>query len=200
MQNRKFHNRISLRLKDYDYSQSGLYFITINTRKFKHMFGRIINKKMILNEAGKMIYKWYYEIENKYPDKFCHEMIIMPNHFHCIIENAPEETPNANTILLPKCTKTVLLPQKSSTVLLPLRGQQYGPNNKKFHTTIGDAIGWFKTMTTNEYIRGVKNHNWKKFDKKLWHRNYYERIVRNKRAYIDIANYIIRNPEKWDKG
>jgi len=44
-------------------------------------------KQMILNDAGKMVERWYHELENKYPDKRCHEMVIMPNHFHCIIEN-----------------------------------------------------------------------------------------------------------------
>ena len=42
---------------------------------------------MILNDACKMAERWYRELENKYPDKRCHEMVIMPNHFHCIIEN-----------------------------------------------------------------------------------------------------------------
>lgn len=41
---------------------------------------------MGLNDAGKMIEKWYFELDNKYPDIRCHEMIVMPNHFHCIIE------------------------------------------------------------------------------------------------------------------
>jgi REP element-mobilizing transposase RayT len=51
------------------------------------MFGAIENGEMVLNDAGKMIVGWYYELENKYPDKQCHEMVVMPNHFHCIIEN-----------------------------------------------------------------------------------------------------------------
>lgn len=85
--NPKIHNRQSIRLKGHDYSQSGLYFITICCQNNAHMFGRIMNGKMILNDAGKMIEKWYYELENKYPDKRCHEMVVMPNHFHCILEN-----------------------------------------------------------------------------------------------------------------
>jgi hypothetical protein len=43
--------------------------------------------EIILNDAGKMIEKWYYELMNKFPDIKCHQMIVMPNHFHCIIEN-----------------------------------------------------------------------------------------------------------------
>ena len=49
---------------------------------------------MVLNDAGKMIEKWHLELENKYPDKMCHQMVIMPNHFHCIIENVRDDNNN----------------------------------------------------------------------------------------------------------
>jgi REP element-mobilizing transposase RayT len=52
-------------------------------------------------------------------------------------------------------------------------------------------------MTTNEYIRGVKNLNWEPFDKKLWQRNYWEHIVRDENSYFKITNYIINNPMNW---
>jgi REP element-mobilizing transposase RayT len=52
-------------------------------------------------------------------------------------------------------------------------------------------------MTTNEYIRGVKSNGWKPFNRKLWQRNYYEHIIRNKNAYKNITNYIKNNPSKW---
>ena len=60
------------------------------------------------------------------------------------------------------------------------------------------VVQWFKTMTTNEYIRNVKQNNWRTFDKKLWQRNYWEHIIRNENEYQRIAQYIIDNPKKWD--
>lgn len=54
-------------------------------------------------------------------------------------------------------------------------------------------------MTTNEYIRGVKNLGWQTFDGKLWQRNYYEHIIRNEQSYHNISNYIINNPAKWQE-
>jgi len=54
-------------------------------------------------------------------------------------------------------------------------------------------------MTTNEYIRGVKTLGWQRFDKKLWQRNYWERIIRDEQSYQRIANYIINNPANWGK-
>ena len=59
------------------------------------------------------------------------------------------------------------------------------------------VVQWFKTMTTNEYIRGVKNNNWKRFNGKLWQRNYYEHIIRNEQSYHNITKYIKNNPAKW---
>ena len=73
----------------------------------------------------------------------------------------------------------------------------YGPDNKKYGATIGDAMDWFKTMTTNEYIRGVKTLDWPPFNKKLWQRNYYEHIIRDQQSYLRISEYIRNNPAKW---
>ncbi|MEY4106213.1 MAG: hypothetical protein RL181_555, partial [Bacteroidota bacterium] len=67
------------------------------------------------------------------------------------------------------------------------------PNNK----TVGDMMDAFKSITTVEYIRGVKNSGWKPFNGKLWQRNYYERIIRNEKAYETISAYILNNPAKW---
>ena len=95
--NPEIHHRRSIRLKGYDYSREGIYFITICVQDRDCLFGEIVagansdstlrSPIMILNNAGKMVERWYRELENKYPDKRCHEMVIMPNHFHCIIEN-----------------------------------------------------------------------------------------------------------------
>ncbi|MDJ1505578.1 transposase [Xanthocytophaga agilis] len=53
-------------------------------------------------------------------------------------------------------------------------------------------------MTTNEYIRGVKEGNWPSFPGKLWQRNYYEHIIRNARSHQQIAEYITTNPLQWE--
>jgi Transposase and inactivated derivatives len=81
------HRRKNIRLQGYDYARAGLYFLTIVVQNRLHLFGKVINGEMILNDAGRTIEKWYREIENKFPDKRCREMVVMPNHMHCIIEN-----------------------------------------------------------------------------------------------------------------
>jgi hypothetical protein len=59
------------------------------------------------------------------------------------------------------------------------------------------VIQWFKTMTTNEYIRGVKQNGWPSFPGKLWQRNYYEHIIRNENEMARIREYITNNPAQW---
>ena len=59
------------------------------------------------------------------------------------------------------------------------------------------VIQWFKTMTTNEYIRGVKQYGWVPFPGRLWQRNYYEHIVRNENEMSRIREYIRNNPVQW---
>jgi REP element-mobilizing transposase RayT len=60
------------------------------------------------------------------------------------------------------------------------------------------VVQWFKTMTTNEYIRGVKTLGWKPFNKRLWQRNYYEHIIRSEEECSKIAEYIMNNHTKCD--
>ena len=71
--------------------------------------------------------------------------------------------------------------------------------NKGGHTgpPLHAVVQWFKTMTTNEYIRGVKQKNWQQFNKKLWQRNYYEHIIRSEKSYLQISEYIRTNSMKW---
>ena len=150
------HHRRSIRLKGYDYAQAGLYFITICVQNRECMFGEIIDGKMILNDAGKMIENEWINLKKRYENIELHEFITMPNHFHGILEIVVGAAP-----------------------------------------TVGDMMGAFKSISTVEYIRGVKNLNWQPFNGKLWQRDYYEHIIRDERAYENISNYIVNNPAKW---
>ncbi len=188
-------DRKNLRLAGYDYSATGLYFITICTQNRDCLFGRIDNDQMILNDAGQMVEKWFHELENKYPDKKIHEFVVMPNHFHGIVENV-DGTLNI---------------QSDAHVGAPLRGRpidhttaknkssQYGPKNQIFGATIGRSIDWFKTMSTNDYIWGVKNNGWQRFDGKLWQRNFHDHIIRTEQEYELISEYILNNPARWEE-
>lgn len=171
-------NRQSIRLKNYDYSQSGLYFITICTENREYLFGDIVDGKMVVNNIGNMIKKLW----NKIPERF--NMVeldifqIMPNHLHGVIQI------NVGAGFIPARDLISTRDKRATTRVAP---------------TVGDIIGAFKSLTTHEYIINVKNNGWKPFDKRLWQRNYYEHIIRTENDLNKIREYISNNPLMWEK-
>ena len=178
------HHRKSIRLKGYDYSQEGAYFVTICTQNRVCLFGDIVDGQMVLNDAGYMVEKWFLELENKFPDIRCDGYIIMPNHFHCIVVNVGAD--------LRVCPDN----GQSHRIAPTIMGEHTGGEHTG--SPLRRVIQWLKTMTTNGYIRGVKQHGWPRFDGRLWQRNYWEHIIRNDNELNRIRQYIIDNPAKWE--
>jgi REP element-mobilizing transposase RayT len=87
--NPDIHHRRSIRLKGYDYSQNGLYFITICTQNREHLFGTITNGQMALNPMGEIAHNEWFKTASMRPNIRLHEFIVMPNHIHGIIEIIP---------------------------------------------------------------------------------------------------------------
>jgi putative transposase len=100
----KKHHRRSIRLKGYDYSKPGNYYVTFCSYKHKCYFGEVVDERMILNEPGQMVDKWYRELENKFPGIRCGEYVIMPNHFHGIIEIIGNNNPDGTDHDVPETT------------------------------------------------------------------------------------------------
>ena len=76
-------------------------------------------------------------------------------------------------------------------------GEHMGSKGEHMGSPLHRVVQWFKTMTTNEYIRNVKSFHWQPFHNRLWQRNYYEHIIRNDEEYQGIAEYIKNNPMNW---
>ena len=79
-------NRKPNRLRNYDYSQNGMYFITICAKDRFECFGEIKNGRMILNNPGKIAENLFLKIPNHFSSAFLDEFVIMSNHIHGIIE------------------------------------------------------------------------------------------------------------------
>ena len=79
------HHRRSIRLKGYDDARPGVYFVTICTQGRAYMFGTIMDGEMRLNEAGRMVERWWLELNNKFPNVRTDAYVVMPNHFHGIV-------------------------------------------------------------------------------------------------------------------
>ena len=79
------HHRRSIRLKGYDYSSQGAYFVTLCCEDRKHRFGEITQHQMHLNDLGKIAAEWMENLPTKFPNIEIGEYIIMPDHIHAII-------------------------------------------------------------------------------------------------------------------
>ncbi len=206
--NPNIHHRRSIRLKGYDYSQEGLYFVTICVQNRKYLFGHIVNKKMILNDAGQMVQSEWVKLPQRFQNIQLHEYIVMPNHFHAILEIVGATLVVASDMGQPQGIAPTISPSTDAPTDAPTipRTDASGitptispPTDVPTDApTVGDMIGAFKSITTVEYIRGVKSKNWQPFDRRLWQRNYWEHIIRNEKSYKNISQYIINNPIKWD--
>lgn len=221
----KNKNRKNLRLAGYDYRQAGAYFVTVCCQGNARLLGDIRDGIFHSNPAGKMVEKWYFKLMEKFPNVRCGEWIVMPNHFHCIIEIIDPAislqtkiiTPHVrvdpcvdpsppNNTSLPTHVRVdpSVDPPPPNAISAPIYDYQNRPltQGQGDHTgspLLGEMVRWFKTMTTNEYIRGVKEHNWPRFNRRLWQRNYWDHIIRGHLAYARIAEYIERNPANWRK-
>ena len=164
------HCRRSLRLKDYDYSQPGAYFVTICTNNRECILCEIIGADINYIPISEMVEKWWLKISDKFPNMELDEFILMPNHIHGIIVIVGADL--------------CVCPNKAD-----MGGHIGSPLQR--------VIQWFKTMTTNEYIRNVKMNNWPPFNGKLWQRNFYEHIIRNEKELSVIREYIANNPLNW---
>jgi len=183
--NPHIHYRRSIRLKGYDYSRPGLYFVTICTTNRLSLFGHIENRDMVLNDVGKMVNIVWNEMPNHYKGIGIHEFIVMPNHVHGIIEIES----NSMTVGAGPCACSDDGWQKTE-------GQ---PQGVAPTMSLSDIVHRFKTLTTKRYIDGVNHNEFHQFNKRLWQRNYYEHVIRNEKSYHDLSEYIMNNPINWQE-
>jgi REP element-mobilizing transposase RayT len=187
--NPNIHQRKSIRLKGYDYSQAGLYFITICCQDRICRFGKIENDIMILNDAGKIADECWLEIPQHFPNAMLHEHIVMPNHVHGIVELT-----NASNVEVQNFEP--LQENNPITVgaenFLPLQ-QRHNEFQKMIPRSIGSIVKGFKigvTVRAKDFL--PQPHQ------KIWQRNYHEHIIRNEQSYQTISEYIMNNPAKWN--
>jgi putative transposase len=168
------HHRRSIRLKGYDYSNTGAYFLTICTKNRECLFGDIEQGQMILNAAGNVVKIWWPEMKNKLRNVELDEFIIMPNHSHGIVFIETDFVGAIHELPLHVESRHEYQKQRRK-MLLP-----------KF-------IGWFK-MNSAKQINQSRNTP----GTPVWQRNYYEHIIRNEKELNKIRQYIVDNPVKWD--
>ena len=198
--------RHSIRLKGYDYSQPGAYFVTIVTQDRLCLFGDVVGGTVRLNGAGRLAQAAWERLPCRFPGIDLDAFVVMPNHIHGIIAingpvgappaGAPDATgaPDAAGVADPAGA-----PDPVGTVGAPLVGARNpdGRATTRGAPTVGDVVGAYKSLTTVEYTRGVRALDWPPFRRRLWPRNYYERIVRDDESRDRIRQYILDNPAQW---
>ena len=186
--NSQKHHRRSIRLQGYDYSQEGLYFITICCQDRAHLFGKVINEEMILNSYGEIAQKEWRNTSAIRDNVLLHEFVVMPNHFHSIIEIKFQKGNN----------EIGKFQSPSQTVGAIIRGYKIGTIKK-----IKDFILFSEreNISTGElqFAPTAPTEKIKELDFKIWQRNYYEHIIRNEEAYERISDYIRDNPKRWNE-
>ena len=168
------HHRRSIRLKNYDYSQLGYYFLTICTYKRQSWFGEIKNNRMYLNQIGKIVAEEWINTRKIRPKFQLDEWIIMPNHLHGIV------IIDENILGLGERNRDILGARNA-----PLRQE---PNS------ISSFVAGFKSAVTKR-INLLRNNR----DIPIWQRNYYESIIQDEQSLLAIQEYILNNPCQWEK-
>jgi len=185
------HHRRSIRMQGYDYSQAGAYFVTVCALGRECLFGKIVNGEMRLNDSGRMVQDVWDNLPNCYAGVELDAFVVMPNHIHgivVIVGAGPRACPHNGQ---PQgVAPTLSQPQGVAPTLSQPQG--VAPT-----LSLPDAVHRFKTLTTNRYMDGVKQHGWPLFPGRVWQRNYYEHIIRNDESLLRIREYILNNPVQW---
>jgi putative transposase len=187
MKNRKRNRKLG-----YDYSQNNLYFVTICVHDRKCCFGHVgtgrdlslhdtgldlspadsndyFQKEMILNEFGKIVERQWLWLEEQYPYIKLHSFVVMPNHFHGILEiDSGEDRSRSRDRSRPVPTGTEIKIK-----------------------SLSQLVGAFKT-TSSKWIHLAG------FEGFSWQRSFHDHIIRNDFSYEKIANYVLTNPEQWN--
>jgi REP element-mobilizing transposase RayT len=183
MQNDQNHHRRSIRLKDYNYSQSGAYYFTIVTHQREHIFGDIVDDEMRLNPLGEIVCDEWLKTPSIRSEIELGEFIVMPNHFHAIvIINESDVGAYGHT---------------------PLHDD---PNTRQWvdqHTPLHPQTNGFRSpsRTFGALVRGFKGAVTKRINEMratpgvpVWQRNYFEHIITSEKDYDNTEAYIVNNP------
>jgi REP element-mobilizing transposase RayT len=196
-----WYHRKTNRLKDYDYSSIGAYFITICIQERHEILCKIVGDgfpvpheqniiptkqntapHIQLTEYGEIVDEYIHTIPKKYPHIRVDTYVIMPDHVHMVLTIVGEGSP------LPQNNYGKNINNTHGTGI----NNTHGTGNPSPTTTIGNIIGWFKYQTTKQI-----NILWNTPGQHIWQRSYHDHIIRSEQDYHNICQYINENPMRW---
>jgi putative transposase len=179
--------RRSIRLKNWDYSRAGGYYVTLVTFRRQNLFGEILNNEMQLTEAGRIVQGVWQQLPARYPNVVTDVMVVMPNHCHGILFIV-EDPPVVGAIHE--------LPLRHNGMhALPLQDNESSEEYRlrRRRMLIPKIVGYLK-MNSARPINQLLNSS----GVPVWQRNYYEHIIRDEAECNRITRYIIENPAQWE--
>ena len=163
------------RLKEWDCSSSGYYFVTICTKNQECVFGRIVDDKMVLTGIGNIVKRYWLEIPEHFQDVKLDEFIIIPNHVHGIV-----------IINNQYCRDAI------NGVSTDSGGITRAHNPMLSENSLSKIIRWYKGRCTFEINKIQRKFCF------TWQSRFYDHIIRNEKSLQKIREYINNNTLRWD--
>lgn len=206
------HHRKSIRLKNYDYSQTGAYFVTICAHNRTPYFGEVKDGVMYLNRLGQLAETVWQGLPEKFAQIQLGEFVVMPNHVHGIIvinsdqkkdmkgvmnqgamNRAPTHSSSMSKTKQPErfVGAKLIAPSPQPTCQTIISKPKNFVEAQLIVPSLGQLIRHFKAKST------FLMHRLMNSSIPIWQRNYYEHIIRSESSYEMIAEYIQTNPRRW---
>ena len=180
-------NRQSTRLRGWDYTTAGAYFVTICTYQRKPVFGQVVDGVMRLNDWGSVVVAEWRQTEQLRDYVALDEFVVMPNHVHGIIWiQGYADTDVGARRVYPQVARVIHVGARHAS---PLRVEWESGVKPK---SLGAIVGSFKSAVTKT-INDMRQAS----GITIWQRNYYDRIVRDDDELNAIRHYIRQNPANW---
>lgn len=177
----KKHHRRSIRLKGYDYTRKGAYYITIVTHQREHLFGEVVNGEMQLNRFGLVAKQQWEKLARRFKHVELIAFVIMPDHIHGIIMIVDERRGTA---------KGQTDPGEGASRRAPTdHTEKFGNPVKGSIPTIVRSYKSAVALRIN-LMRGTKGLP-------VWQSNYYEHVIRDEKDLQAKYDYIVGNPLNW---
>ncbi len=184
----KYQNKYripSTRATWWDYAACGIYFITICTKERIHHFGKIIDNEMIFSETGQIAHNCWQAIPAHFPFVQLHEFVIMPNHVHGIIVIDKQDVDCGDGDAFGDACRDAKFCVSTNTNT-NTNPNKFGPQSKN----LASVIRGFKIGVTIEGRKVNPDFGWQP--------RYHDRIIRDNKEYLRIAQYIDTNPQQWN--
>jgi putative transposase len=185
--NPEIHHRRSIRLRDYDYSRDGAYFVTICTWQRESLFGEVTDGENQWSNMGQVVQECWAALPEHFPHVELDAFVIMPNHVHGILVLNDDRDIVGARHASPDLGEWVRGTDRA-THASPLR--RAGPKSR----SIGAIVGSFKSAVTKRINLFRDNPG-----KPVWQRNYFERVIRDERELEVIRQYFVGNPSRWEE-